>query len=239
MARTTKGIVLKVICWSAVVGGLLATGTSVRAQSDLLEPDLLVYPNKAAEFRYNPAEFELITSQHPDFNSDYSVGGVSLWDKSSGRVAYEVFRAPNLTAISPSTNGRNEFVVMTNEFKVIVDGFGDYPRYLGKVYLRFVPDPPQSTALIEIEGELIDFLIQEINPLDVRSQNPEGFYTNTERVQIRWSGAVGIRITAYGDRNNNRVFDGGNPRWSIYVADNSVPVENTSWGAIKAMYGSD
>jgi hypothetical protein len=235
MKSTKKGIVLILICGTAVAFALpMAVLASTHA-----EPDLLLYPDTPTEFRYDPVRYEAITSSHPDFDSAYQVGGVSLWDRVESRIAYEVFRAPELTGISPSPNGRNEFLLMTNEFKVVVDGFSTYPRHLGIVYVRFTPDPPHATALIEMAGKDIDYLIQPVGSIDVREETPDGFYSNTLRVHVRWSGAVGIRITAYGDKNNNRVYDGGQHRWSIYVVDNSVPVENTTWGAIKAQYGSD
>jgi hypothetical protein len=230
MIGTNKGIVL-ILLYCAVLATVLSAPAHLRA-----EPDLLLYPNAPAEFRYNPVQYEAITSGHPDYDSEYQVGGVSLWDRGESRIAYEVFRAPNLTGISRSTNGRNEFVLMTNEFKVIVDGFSSYPRYLGEVCIRFIPDPPHSTALIEMAGTEIDYLIQPIGSINVRNETPNGFYTDTRSVHIRWSGAVGIRIAAYGDKNNNTVYDGGQHKWNIYVSDNSVPVENSTWGAIKALY---
>jgi len=232
MESTKKGVVLIVILGLAVVGVLL-TSTQTYAQ---IEPDLLVYPDAPAEFRFNPDEYETISPGSPDFDPLFQVGGVSLWDKTAQRIAYEVFMAPALTGLTPSANGQNEFVLMTNEFKVIIDGFNDFPRYLGQIYIRFAPNPPQSTALIDLAGQAIDGLIQPIAPINVEDATPEGYYSNSRLVHVRWSGAVGIRITAYGDKNNNRVFDGGVPRWSIYVEDNSVPVENTTWGAIKARF---
>jgi hypothetical protein len=233
MKSTNKGIVLKLLCCLAVAGALPVAASA----GD--EPDLLVYPNVPAEFRYNPAEYLTISAGQPKFDPDFQVGGVTLWDKVENRIAYEVFRAPQLTGFSSSPNGQNHFVLMTNEFKVIIDGFCSHPRYLGKIYLRFIPDPPSSTAIIEMAGEVIDDLIQPIRSIDVQEETPDGFFSNSRNVHVLWSGAVGIRIVAYADKNNNRVFDGGTPRWSIYVEDNSVPVDNTSWGAIKAMYSSE
>ena len=232
MESTKEGIVLKVILGLAMVGVLL-TSTQTYAQ---VEPDLLVYPSAPSIFRFNPVEYELILPGNPDFDPLYQAGGASLWDRTANRIAYEVFKAPALTGLTPSLNGRNEFVIMTNEFRVVVDGFSDYPRYLGQIYVRFAPDPPQATALIEMAGQMIDALIQPIAPINVEDETPEGYYSNSRQVHVRWSGAVGIRITAYGDKNNNMVFDGGVPRWSIYVEDNSVPVEQTTWGAIKARF---
>jgi len=235
MTGTKKGVVLRLFHCLAVASALsAATAAFIQA-----EPDLLVYPNQPAEFHYNPAEFEMMYPSHPGFESAYQIGGVSLWDRQLGRVAYEVFRAPQLMGIQPSVRGTNEYVLMDNDFTLIVDGFGEYPRQFGKVYVRFTPDPPQSTALVEMDGEAVDFHIQPIDPFNAFTPTEEGYYTGIQPVAIRWSGAVGIRITAYEDLNNNMVFDGGAPRWSIYVLDNSVPVEERTWGAIKAMYSSD
>lgn len=233
MIGTIKGIVLLLI-GCAVAAAVPPMGGYVHA-----EPDLLLYPNAPAEFRYDPGQFEVITPGHPEFNAAYQLSGVSLWDRERNRIAYEVFRAPALTGISPSPDGRNEFVLMTNEFKVIVDGFSDYPRFLGKVYVRFIPDPPHSIALIEMAGNEIDYLIQPVGSIDVQNETESGHYSNTRTIHVRWSGAVGLRITAYGDKNNNTVYDEGRPKWSIYVSDNSVPVKNTTWGAIKAQYPAE
>ncbi|MGD8412613.1 MAG: hypothetical protein PVF33_00185 [Candidatus Latescibacterota bacterium] len=232
MKGTNKGIVLTLFLCAAIAA-VLCRPAYLHA-----EPDLLVYPDAPAEFRYDPSQFEAITSGHPDFDAAYQVGGVSLWDRTENRIAYEVFRAPVLTSITPSPTGRNEFVVMTNEFKVIVDGFCEYPRRLGEVCLRFFPDPPHASAQIEVAGVDIDRLIHRVGSVEAREEGPDGFFTGTKRIHVRWSGAVGIHITAYGDKNNNLIYDGGENRWSIYVVDNSVPVENTTWGAIKAQFDS-
>jgi hypothetical protein len=235
MSGTNKGIVLRLMYCLAVVGALLnSTAGSAHA-----ETDLLVYPNKTVVFHYNPADYEEITASDTGFDPAYQVGGVSLWDRHNQRIAYEVFRAPALAGFQASGNGRNEFVLMVNEFNLIVDGFCDQPRQLGKLYVRFAADPPQTSPLIEVSGQEISFHIHGIPSINVQTLLPEGFYSDTFRLHIRWSAAVGIRITAYEDRNDNMVFGGGIPKWSVYVIDNTVPVERETWGSIKAMYDSD
>ena len=72
MKSTNKGIVLISFVCAALAAGLWAPAY-LHA-----EPDLLVYPDAPAEFRYDPAQFEAITSTHPNFDPAYQVGGVSL-----------------------------------------------------------------------------------------------------------------------------------------------------------------
>lgn len=235
MIGTKKGIVLLFFSCCAAVGAL---PQSAEAQS-APEPLLLVYPNQPAEFFYNPAEYKALPPSDPNFDSNYAIGGYTLWDNVEDRIAYEIYRAPYLTGFQPSSNGRNEFVLMKNEFLLIIDGFHEYPRQFKQLYVRFIPDPPFSTALIVMNGEPLDRLITPVTGFDAQTLTPEGYYTGTRTCHVRWSASVGIRIMVYGDKNGNRVYDGGPPRWSIYVWDNTVPVENKTWGGIKALYGSD
>jgi len=235
MKGTSKGVVLKLFICSVAVSAQLCLATALACA----EPLLLVYPNKPAEFRYNPAEYELVTPGDPRFDTDFDIGGVMLWDKIEERIAYEVYRAPNITSFQTSSSGMNEFVLLVNEFTLIVDGYCEYPRQLNELYIRFFPDPPHSSALVILKGEPIDYLIMPIPGINVQTPTPEGCYSDTRNFHVAWSAAVGLRVTVYGDKNGNRIYDGGVPKWSIYVMDNTVPVQETTWGAIKALYGSE
>jgi hypothetical protein len=232
MTGTNKGIVLRLFYCVAVTVMLLGA----TAMLSYAEPLLLVYPNKPAQFHYNPSDYSALSPGHPDYDANYAVGGVTLWDNAEERIAYEVFRAPWLAGFQESANGMNEFVLMTNEFNLIVDGYGEYPRQLNKIHVQFAPSPPNATAMIEMAWEPLVYLITQVPGIDALESTDEGYYTGSSSFHIRWSGSVGIRITAFADKNGNHAYDGGVPKWSIFVSDNSVPVEETSWGAIKAMY---
>jgi hypothetical protein len=119
---------------------------------------------------------------------------------------------------------------------VIVDGFSDQPRQVNEITVRFIPDPPHSSAAVAVNRVPLDYLITKISGMEVTSETPEGYYSDTKRFRVWWSGAIGMRITAYGDKNRNLVYDGGIPQWSIYVRDNTVPVREATWGNIKALY---
>ena len=45
-----------------------------------------------------------------------------------------------------------------------------------------------------------------------------------------------MRITVYSDKNNDRVYSGDGPQWSILVTDGVVSTQETSWGKLKSSY---
>ncbi len=229
MKRTKKGFVLFRVL------ALVAVLTAISAADTRAEQLLLVYPNSPAIFRFDPAQYELITPSSPEFNSFYAIGNEMLWDTSEQRIPIEVYRAPILVGFEPSTDGMNAFVTKRNEFHVIIDGFCDYPRYLSNLKLRFFPDP-QSTLRAVIDGVLEQHLVCDVGTLVVTTPIEFGYFADTTRRHLRWSGTSGVRIIVFVDKNFNGVYDGGTPKWSIYAEDSTVPVEETSWGSIKARY---
>jgi hypothetical protein len=231
MTSTKKGIV-RGLLYAAVICALVSP---VMAFADT-EPILLVYPDKPAEFQYDQARYETLDASEDNYDPDYDVGGYTLWDKVEGRIAYEVYRAPHITGFVPSGNGMNQFVLMINEFWLIIDGFCESPRQVNEITARFVPDPPHASAVVMVNNSPLEFLITKIPGLNGAWQTTEGYYVSTTRARIWWSGAVGMRIIAYGDKNRNLVYDGGVPQWSIYVQDNTVPVRETTWGGIKNLF---
>jgi hypothetical protein len=235
MAGTNKGIVLRsfacIVALSAVLN--ICTPSSVMA-----EPLLLIYPNTATVFRYDPDCYEELPPSDPRYDPSYDIGGKMLWDKEEQRIPIEIYRAPRLNGFEVSPLSLNEFVTMSNRFDVIVDGFFTAPRQLSKLYLRIIPDPPQTTVQATVGGVPIDRLINPIPGFSVTTSIGGGFYSDTENVLVTWSGAVGMRITVYADKNGDCVYDDVVPRFSLYVIDNTIAVETETWGGIKALYGS-
>jgi hypothetical protein len=234
MRSTTKGIVLQLVVCCATFVALWG----ISAAPACAEPSLLVYPSQPAEFHYNPAEYELISPADPAYDSNYDVGGYMLWNKVEERIPYEVYRAPAITVFKPSSNGLNEFVMLVNHFTLVIDGYFEYPRQLPELLIRFTPDPPHASALIILNSQPIDYLVTSLPGFDVHTPTPEGNYSDTEKVSIGWSASAGLRISVFGDKNGNGIYDGGVPKWSVYVVDNTVPVRESTWGEIKAIYGS-
>lgn len=234
MTGTNKGIVLRSFACIVAMTAALCAFTPVHV---LGEPLLLIYPNSPTVFRYDPSCYEELHPGDPNYDPSYDIGGKMLWDKAEQRIPIEVYRAPKLNGFEVSPLGFNEFVTMANQFNVIVDGFFIAPRQLNNLYLRIIPDPPQTIVQATVNGAPIDQLINPIPGFSVTTPIGGGFYSDTQNVHVTWSGSVGLRITVYADKNGDYVYDDVVPRFSLYVIDNTVAVETETWGGIKALYG--
>lgn len=235
MTGTKKGVVLRTLIGVtfALLTVSLGAGTPMAK-----EPLLLVYPNKPAVFRYDPGRYELVSSQDPQFDDLYAISNVMLWDKLDGRIPIEVYRAPQLTGFEPSPFGTNEYVVVANEFNVIIDGFSEFPRTYSNLYIRFIPYPSSSIVTVHMDSQLLDDLVVPLPSLSVSTALADGNYSDIMVKHLTWSGAAGMRIVVYSDKNNDGVYSDGKPLYSIFVQDNTVSTHETTWGAVKALYGN-
>lgn len=223
MKGTKKGIVLA-LPFLAVFASLA-----------FAEPSYLIYPSSPAVFRYDTSRYELLSPGDPKFDAGYAVGNQMLWDRVGGRVPVEIYRAPSITSFEPSSNGRNEFVTVGNDFGVIVDGFGPSRRTIGGLCIRFWPEPDHAFVQLTVDGRLMTGLTMGLPAMEVSTDAGGGYYADTSGFTLSWIGASGIRIVAFSDKDANRSFD-GTPLFSIVAHDETVPVSATTWGQIKAMY---
>jgi hypothetical protein len=222
MMSTKKGIVLA-LPFLAFAGVALA------------EPSYLVYPSSPAVFRFDTGRYELLTPDSPKFDPTYGVGNLMLWDRDLDRVPVEIYRAPYLTGFEPSPGGANEFVTVGNNFDIIIDGFGPTPRTIGGLCLRLWPQPTHAFVEMELNDEVVDGLTVDLPNLEVTTQVGFGYYANTSSYKFSWVGATELRIIAFSDKNADGSFD-GIPAYSIVVRDAIVPVAESTWGRVKALY---
>jgi hypothetical protein len=225
MKSTKKGIVLLPVF--AVF--------AVFANAAFAEPSYLIYPNTPAVFRYDPARYETVTAGDPKFDPTYSVGSMMLWDRVEGRVPVEIYRAPIITSFEESTSGQSEFVIVGNSFEVIIDGFGPTPRTIGGLCVRFTPEPASALVQLETDGHPCTGLTHFLPSLEVFTPSGDGYYADTSQFLFSWIGATQLRIVAFSDKDADGAFD-GTPLFSIVAKDQTVPVSDTTWGQIKAMY---
>ncbi len=220
---------------AAVLLVLLSAAHFVAAATDV---GLLVYPLDRVVFRYAPAAYELLEPVDPQYDPSYGVAGRMLWNRLEQRVAYEVYRVPDLLGFEASSSGRSEFFSSANTAWICVDGFSEYPRQLNDIYVEFIPYPSSSSPEIFVNGSRLEGLQFVISRLVVSTPVDDGYYADTVYFGLRWLGAHFMRIIVYADKNGNRVFD-GDPSYSILMEDLTVPSEAKTWGSIKALYGDD
>jgi hypothetical protein len=233
---TNKGIVLRTFFCTIAATALLIAAAAVAVRA---EPIILIYPNSPTVFRYDPARYQELLPGDPNFDAAGAISGTMLWDKIENRLPIEVYRAPGLYGFEPSLTSRSEYVVTSNRFDLIIDGFHEAPRYLSNLYIRFIPDPPHSSIDVVLDGVPLDRLIHPLPGFRVTTPIGGGYYSDTQQVRIFWSSAVAMRVSVYSDKNGNRVYDDGIPRFGLYVLDNCIPVKSETWGSIKALYNPD
>jgi hypothetical protein len=226
---TNKGIVLALL-WLP-----LGMSSAVATAVEPVEPSYLIYPSSAAVFRFDSARYQVLTPPDPRFQSDYSVGGQMLWDRVENRVAFEVYRAPDLIGFEPSPGAGSEFVTFRNSFEVVVDGFGSAPRTLGSLCLRFWPEPASAVVQIEVDAFPLQRWTTQLPSLDVVTPVATGFYSDTRAVVCSWTGASVMRVIAFSDKNGDGAFQ-GTPRFGILALNAVVPVAPTTWGRVKSLY---
>ena len=230
MIRTVKGSVRSFLVF-VVIG--VAAACAVPALAG--EPNVLSYPSTTAIFRYDPGRYEVLAPGHPEFQPPWAIGNQVLWDKVDQRIPTEIYRAPSLVGFEPCPEWTSEYVTLRNEFDLTVDGFSVEPRFLGNLMVRFVPEPASAVSLIAVDGVLVEGLLYSLGNLDVNTPVSDG-YSDTIVRSITWAGASAIRIVVFADRNLNGVYDDGPPLYTVRAQDNPIPVEETSWGRVKALY---
>jgi len=201
------------------------------------EPLLLVYPQQPVVFRYDHGRYELVTAGDPKFNLVYSVSSTMLWDRIDERIPCEIYRAPQLTGFAPSPYAMNEYVLTQSSADVVVDGFSDFARTYANLYMRFIPVPSTSFVEISIDGQPVDGLVVRLSDLQVVTDLGDGHFSDTMLKHLVWSGAAGLRIVVYSDKDNDGLYSGGKPLYSILLEENTVSTQPASWGAVKALYG--
>ena len=222
MLSTKKGIVLAL--------GLVL----IQASSAIAEPSYLIYPaNVPTIFRYDVARYELINPDQSKFDPNYAIGNFMLWDRVEQRVPIEIYGAPQLVGFEPAV-GTSEFVTYSDEFDVIVDGFGPGPRTIGNLCLRFWPYSAGGTAMFNVDGVATSNLVVPLAPLEATTPI-EGFYTGSSLHHVSWIGAATMEIVAFSDKDGDGGFQ-GTPAFRIVARYSPVATESTSWGKVKALY---
>jgi hypothetical protein len=201
----------------------------------MAEPCILAYPAGRVSFLYDTARYEAKSAGDPLFDPAYAVGGLMLWDKLKERIAFEVYQAPGLEAFAPSLSGRSEFLFYGLEMQLVIDGFAETPRQLSDVIVQFSPQPLGASAAILVDGVPVSDLRYAAPRLVVSTPTGTGYYSDSVTINVGYSGVLRIDMIVFQDRNGNRIFD-GDECYGTIIEDFTIPVEEKTWGSIKALY---
>ncbi len=199
------------------------------------ESSILVYPKGNAVFQFDPSSYKLIYPGDSLYDPAYDRFGVMLWDINRDRIAYELYQAPGLLGFEPGYMQKNAFNLPTNRLTLYVDGFYRVPRRLSDIYVRFLPTPSNAEPVIYVNDSKVEGLVYYIPELVVSTPTENGFFSDRISLDIVWSGAQAMEIMVFSDKNGDGVFE-GTQEYSVFMQDQTIATEETSWGEIKARY---
>jgi hypothetical protein len=203
----------------------------------LADPCLVVYPDGPCVYHYDPAEYYTVGPGDPLYDPLYDRGGAVLIEVGTNEIDYSIYQAPGLSGFEMSTEGNDGYFFIGNEFNLIIDGFSNIPiTYVNIIVVFDRFDPMTCTPRIWVDGVQLTEMRFYADDLVVSTLTPDGNnYSDTESYHIYWEGCYGVHVWAFSDENGNGVHDGGEC-FTAFSHDLTIPVENTTWGAIKDLY---
>ena len=200
------------------------------------DPCLAVYPVGASKYHYDVNEYYTVTYGDPLYDPAYDRGGEVLIDLNTDEIALEIYQTQNLVGFEQSSNGEEGYFFIGSYFNLTIDGFTNIPVTYENIILVFEPDPGYCTATISVNGNPVSGYQYPVGDLVVSTPTPDGNnYSDKITLSVMWGGCNGVRMWAFSDINYDGIHDGGEC-FSAFSHDSTVPVEERSWGAIKALY---
>ncbi len=207
----------------------------------LADPCLIVYPDAPTVYHYDINEYYTVGPGHPLYDPLYDRGGEVLIEIGGDEIALNIYQAPQLEGFQPSTEGNEGYFIDDGVFDLIVDGFHNSPITFVNVLLVFNPVPAACPLLVLIDGVPTTYepglgYYAPIGDLVVSTPTAHGNnYSDTITVEVAWGGCTGFKGWAFSDENYNLHRDGGECK-TAFSHDIHVPVEPTTWGAIRSIY---
>lgn len=209
----------------------------------MADPCLVVYPNEPCIYHYDTSEYYTVTVGHPLYDPMYDRGGEVLLGIETNDIDLSVYQAPNLAGFEPSTSGEEGFFLMGNGFDLIVDGWSTAPTTFVNILLVFVSYPGSCTPIITVDGNPVSShpglgLYYPIGDLVVTTPTPYGnMYSDTVAHAIHWELCAGVRVWAFADEDYDFQTD-AEECFTAFSHDVTIPVRQTKWGAVKALFGN-
>jgi hypothetical protein len=218
----------------ALALALVPTG----AQAD---PCLMVYPSDGVVmYHYESAEYYTVSFGDSLYDAAYDLGGEVLIDINTNAIAYDVYQTPALAGFVMDSDHQGYFI-MSPDFTLTVDGFSGTPTTYTNILLVFdLIEPTGCVPVITIDGNplLFDPGLGWYLPIgDLVVSTPQGIaFSDILTFDFSWSGCTNVRAWAFADDDFNMVHDGGEC-FSAFSHELTVPVQETTWGAVKSLYG--
>ena len=202
------------------------------------EPCLMLYPQSFCTYHYDPHKHHTVGVGDPLYDPAFDRGGEVLIKTNKNEIDLVPYQAPNLTGFV-ADHGQEGWFFIGSTFDLIVDGWSPRPTTRVNILLTFEPEPSFCVPSVLVDGNpaLFDPGLGFYWPIGdlVVSTPVGGSFSDTVIHSIHWENCAGILMRGFADENFNLVKDGGECKIAG-SHDLTVPVEETTWGAIKGIY---
>jgi hypothetical protein len=208
------------------------------------DPCLVVYPDASCIYHYDTNEYYTVTPGDPLYDPAYDRGGEVLIDATTHTIDLSIYQAPNLVGFTPSVGGQDGYFFNVTNFTLFVDGFNNSPITYSNILLVFEPQPAACTPIVTVDGNPVLShvtlgLYYPIGDLVVSTPTPDGMnYSDVLTFTIDWQLCQGMRIWAFADEDFDYTWT-DSECFTAFSHDATVPAEETTWGAVKALYQNE
>jgi hypothetical protein len=206
---------------------------------------LMAYPTSPCEYHYSSLTKYTVGIGHPLYDPAYDLGGevlVKIDPIDGDGIALDVYQAPGLTGfvLDDAPDAQGYFAVGTS-YDLVIDGYNKTPTTFVNILLVFDTfEPGGCVPSITVDGQpaLFDAGLGYYFPIgDLVVLTPVGnAYSDTRTFTIDFQLCSGYRVWGFSDENFSLTHDLPGECFTAFSHDVTVPTEETSWGAVKALY---
>jgi len=200
------------------------------------DPCLVVYPSGPCVYYYDPSAYYTVGPGDPLYSPIYDRGGKVLLRIDNNLIDLSVYQAPGLTGFVACSTDQGFYFDGTT-FELIIDGFSHVPTTYVNILVVFDRAMPTGCSpTIHVEGSLLSGNVYPAGDLVVHTPTPDGKnYSDVMTLDVSAVGCAGVHLWAFSDENYNGVKDGAEC-FTAFSHDVAIPVEETTWGRVKALY---
>ena len=211
----------------------------------LADACLMAYPTGSCEYHYSSLDKYTVGPGDPLYDPLFDLGGevlIKIDPIDGDGIALDVYQAAGLTGFVLDEVNQGYFAAGV-DYDLVIDGYNRVPTTYTNILLVFDGILPDGcTPLITVDGQPALFdaglgYYYPIGDLVVSTPTPVGnAFSDTITLSIGLQLCTGIRVGAFSDTNFNLMHDLPGECFTAFSHDVTVPVQETTWGAVKSLY---
>ena len=229
-----------VAAFAVLIAGLLISPVAVYADTCLM-----AYTTGPCVYHYSSLDKYTVGSGHPLYDPLFDLGGevlIKIDPVDGDGIALDVYQAQGLTGFVLDEVNQGYYALGV-DYDLVIDGYSRVPTTYTNILLVFDGfQPAGCTPSIMVDGNpaLHDPGLGYYYPIgDLVVSTPAAVgnaYSDTVTLSISVGVCIGFRVWAFSDENFNLAHELPGECFTAFSHDVTIPVEETTWGAIKTLH---